>query len=659
MVLSCGHRLEERKMLVSPKQQQQQQQDLPPPFEFGGNALEVFSKSFFEPQDSMKGRRRELLAGKSIRHAMEEYLVMSGSLHDARVKMAESLGVGFRRLSDYFDAADMATRQLLAAALFKERSKYNCEFRECTIPAGTIQESLLPLLQVGGRAIDLSFLADLRSTPDDPFLCSGRLYVRDCMRFVFGLLHEDATAHRPRRPPSNRSAAVLIGSPGVGKSILLFLAALHQAMSSPVVYYRKTRDELVSVFVMTPPDESDDLKMVRVWFTRDMDSTTLPQGLKSVAHDLIRSGIVDRKVFYTFIDGPTLPRANNTAQTQDTIDGNFDYFCTSGGFRGFADEQMEKRLWVLDGWNLDDAVAALSLRGESEENAEAVFALCGGCIRSMIRATIDADEVEAKLNGSIDELGKQAVALAATSTKRSSDPDHPDRLRIMFEQRGTASASTRKKYMRAYQVVDSRHALQRLCAEVDMGPFREAYALTRINELGTGQGVFFEHIIHQFAKNKTMVNMESDPVKAFDKVCFSSGTNRGCVEQLSSPNLYWVPSNHNFPNVDSALVTNRTLYAFQMTISGTHKFDQATFKSGFLDQVREKVEHDRVVVMFLHPDTTDFALPNQPSRPETRSGGGRLPQHLQGPPIEFRKYGVKMESEGSISQSLTAFFNGL
>ena len=153
-----------------------------------------------------------------------------------------------------------------------------------------------------------------------------------------------------------------------------------------------------------------------------------------------------------------------------------------------------------------------------------------------------------------------------------------------------------------------------------------------------------------------MNNMESDPIQSFNKVCFSWGTNRTCVEQLSSPNVYWVPSNHDFPNIDSALVHNRTLYAFQMTISSdTHQFDQATFKSSFVDRAREKVEHDRVVLSFLHPHGTDFTLPNQPRPPATRSGGGR--QH--DPPIEFREYGVKMESEGGISQSLQEFFRGL
>jgi hypothetical protein len=226
----------------------------------------------------------------------------------------------------------------------------------------------------------------------------------------------------------------------------------------------------------------------------------------------------------------------------------------------------------------------------------------------------------------------------------------------MFEQRGTASENTRKKYMRAYQVVDSRYALQRLYAAITMGPFLEAYSLTRVNEIGTGQGVFFEHIIHQFAKKTTTNNTESDPIQSFTSVCFSSGTNRTCVEQLSSPNVYWVPSNHNFPNIDSALVHNSILYAFQMTISETHKFDQATFKSSFVNKVREKVEHDRVVVYFLHPRGVNFTLPDQPSPPGTRSGRGR---QQQDPPIEFLQYGVAMESEGSISQSLKAFFKSL
>jgi hypothetical protein len=299
-----------------------------------------------------------------------------------------------------------------------------------------------------------------RPTVEDPFLSSGQtLYVRDGMRFIFGLLREDAAAARappPRRPPSNQHAAVLVASPGVWTSVLLFLAALHRATISPVVYYRKTRDEkTASVFVMTPPDGSDRHKMVRVWFTRNLVPTSLAQGLKSIAHDLVRSGVVDRNACYTFIDGPALPTASNSALTHDTIDGNFDYLCTSAGFSGFAQEQTKKRLWVLDGWSEHEAAAALSLHGQSEEQAEQLFALCGGSIRGMILAARSAQSFRRDLDGHIKKMSEEAAPeLAVTSMERSDDPESPDRLRTMFEWRETGDEISRKRMM-AYQMVDS------------------------------------------------------------------------------------------------------------------------------------------------------------------------------------------------------------
>lgn len=639
-----------------PPQARQRQGPPPPPFNLGDDAHETFSEAFFEPKSFMASQRRELLEGKSVQGAIAEYLESSDSLRFALAKLSESLGVSFLRLREYYEAADMATKQRLAETLF--HAKTQCDFRAARISVVKINDMLRPLFEfdeadtdIAKRTIDLSSLQDLMPYPEDEFLFSGKLYVRDCMRFVFGLFREDAVATDPRRSPSNKHAAVLIGSPGVGKSILFFLAALQQATRSPVVYYRRTRDELVSVFVMTPPD--DGRQKVRVWFTRNMDSTNLAQGLQSVAHDLIMSGIVDKKVCYTFIDGPTFQRDTNAVPSYDTIGGNFDYFCTSGGFSGFASEQTKKRLWVLDGWREHEAKAALSLHNMTEDEAEDLFALCGGSIRGMILAAGDAIDFRRELYGFIKKLSSETIGLALTSTERSDDPKNPDRLRTMFEWREKGDEVSRKKRMMAYQMVDSRYALKKLCTMVEMGRFFSAYSLAKSSKLAAGQGVFFEHVVHQWAEK----NKESSEIQTFKKVCWSSGTNEQCIEELSSPNLYWIPSHQNFPTIDSALVHNNTLYAFQMTISETHKFEQATFEGNFVDKVRKIFTLDRVVVLFLHPDSTDFTLPVLPEARVTRSGSGRD----QDPPIEIRldEYPVVTDSIDSIAESLKALFKGL
>jgi hypothetical protein len=661
-----------------------------PSFSANDNALYIFSQPFFGPYRHLTDKRNRELGGRTIHEVLLRYFDGTEGI-DPLGRLSQEMGVRFASARKYYEAADLVTKQQFASAWMK--AKYGCDFQEADISNADIDSSLRSLLPVddddgggggggGGdnistRTIDLSFLDDLRSTHGDSFLPSSKLYVRDCMRFIFGLFHEDATAQNPRRPPSNRNAAVLVGSPGVGTSLLMFLAALDQARSSPVVYYRKVREEPVSVFVMSPPDDADvdddgSPKKVRVWFTRNMDSTTLAQGLKSVAHDLVRCGIVDKKVCYTFIDGPALPRANDSSQTHDTIDGNFDYLCTSGGFGGFAEEQTEKRLWVLDGWSVDDAVAALSLRGQNEEQAEAVFALCGGGIRRMILATRDVMEVRRNLDALVKELSASSVDIFVTSTERSNDPTHPDRLRTMFELRQNNDEGSRRKRMLAYQTVDSRYAFQLICTLIEMRRFYTAFRLAEPSKLRARQGVFFEHIVHRWAENSKTWN----EIRCFHEVCWSSGTIKECVDELSSENIYWIPSTQNFPAIDSALVHNHTLYVFQMTISDTHTFDRATFNSIFFDKVRVKFRLHRVVLVFVHPQGVAFRLPNDllaiPSLTRFRSrigfvartlasrvGAQALVGEARRPHFECRAFGVNTRGEVEIADSLMELFRGL
>jgi hypothetical protein len=71
------------------------------------------------------------------------------------------------------------------------------------------------------RLIDLGFLDDLR-IEDEPFF-PNRIYVRNNMRKIFGLYMNDVGTVKPMKRPT-----VLIGSPGVGKSVLFFLAAIYR-----------------------------------------------------------------------------------------------------------------------------------------------------------------------------------------------------------------------------------------------------------------------------------------------------------------------------------------------------------------------------------------------------------------------------------------------
>lgn len=60
------------------------------------------------------------------------------------------------------------------------------------------------------------------------------------------------------------------------------------------------------------------------------------------------------------------------------------------------------------------------------------------------------------------------------------------------------------------------------------------------------------------------------------------------MASLREPNAYWVPNVSNFPSIDSAIVLNNTLYAFQMRISSKPKpFIFKRFRQ-FHDHLRTK-----------------------------------------------------------------------
>jgi hypothetical protein len=340
-------------------------------------------------------RARERLHSKTVRGVLERLIKRTEDVEKALVVLSDLVGIDEVRLRECYGASELATRQTLAAVQFQ--ATCGGDFQVALIPIDEIRRRLSPLLnhREGGdddatspRTIDLSFLGPLKEPEDETFLVPDTVYVRDSMRHIFGLFHEDSV-QIPRRPPNLRYSAALLGSPGAGASILFFLTALHQATTQSVAYYRTSKAELVSVFVMSPEMDADNQRTVRIWFSRNVVPRRLNQGLTTVANDLSACRAVDRGACYTFVDGP------DHGDIPNTLYGNYDYFCTSGGFPPYANEERKKRLWILDGWNEEEAVHYLAHvkpdpDTEQEERirkARAAYWLCGGNIRDMLDAS--------------------------------------------------------------------------------------------------------------------------------------------------------------------------------------------------------------------------------------------------------------------------------
>jgi hypothetical protein len=451
---------------------------------------------------------------------------------------------------------------------------------------------------------ELNFLEGLRAKDDEAEFLPNAIYIRNCMKRIFRL-----TAVDIRKPRMGRRA--LIGSPGVGKSVLFFLVALHKACHTPVLYYRKTGNyNDRSLFFMNATENGK----VHIVFTRTLpEETDSKQILK-----FLKEQNIDVSSYYRFVDGPKYD------ENDDTFNRNFDYFCTSGGYPLPKQEELDNdRLWILDAWTEDEAIAALTdsrmsalkpspmnevstVTPLSNEDVNRAYWLCGGSIRNMLKAcesSFNFAKVESYLENIVDSLGIEAIECAVTSTVRRANS--PDSIRSMF--RNTNGSDD---IMRAIQIVDSRFILGKLSESLSIGRLHRAMRLAKSMEDKAVQGIYFEHCCHRCFKELIVTPGNHFWLKSVVKKDIKE------LEKLID-NIYWLPINRNFPDIDAAFVRNGTLYALQYTVGQKHSFDLERFWDNFASFVINKRPNafSSVCVTFVVPlrMSTTFRHPQIPS----------------------------------------------
>jgi hypothetical protein len=703
-----------------------------PPEVYNGDAMAatVFTDPYYymTPRAARKHEedRLENLEGWSVRQALENFYNEAAKtepplqVHPLEA-LAKAIGARVDRIRAYYNTADMGTRTFFAGIVLK--AKYKGDFQERTVTVGAALEPLLAPLTpaaaaeastatatgtaasephglggesppattraaaaAGGRTVNVGFLKDLRlAKEEERFLIPKSVYVRDCMKVIFGLFLEDVKDDAV--PPKSNSTA-LIGSPGVGKSILFFLAALHQARKRMVVYFRftKVRQEQVSLFFMMPMPE--DATSVRVWFSRNVDIRAVKDngGINKVSLDLESELDMRREEYYAYIDGPNHGDENNL------MEGTYDYFCTSGGFPLHTNAEAGKRLWILDGWTQEEAIAGLKAVGRCDEAeaAEEIYWLCGGNIRDMLVACGAPQKVQAEIDLRINNLGDATMAMTLLSAERSADPSSPDRLRTMFldksslkpktkleepgdgaaswndvvdafepELKSTSGVVAKRDVMHAYQIVDSVYALNKLTAKVSVSSSLDSYRLCLLLGMKSGAGSFFERLIHRVVadlekkkkeKKKKKGEVEKLPVNEF---CWSIGKAKESVKQLAKTGVYWIPSVANFASIDSALVHGHTLYLFQMTIADKHDFNVASFRNAFAGVVMntfrangDEINESKMVLYVVVPMGSNF---NVDKNLNFTNGKNKVDKPKE---LECRLHPVDLSDPNSISDSI-------
>jgi hypothetical protein len=240
-----------------------------------------------------------------------------------------------------------------------------------------------------------------------------KLLVRQTMKRIMKRYTWDDIKVKKMAPQA--STFVLIGSPGTGKSLLFFLAAVWKASrgKQPILYLRRSGVEPISIFYMFP----DGPNKVGMHFKRLQENESMKN--KALAdlpqicfplEEAINKVLPSQPQSVVFLDGPRHDDKVNTFQ------GNFEHLCTSGGYPQPKNQDRNKIfVWALDGWSEKEMIQALCLfYGQVKKEAREIYYICGGCMRDAASAVTNEGKelVMEDLNTTVNGLQDAEVRIA-------------------------------------------------------------------------------------------------------------------------------------------------------------------------------------------------------------------------------------------------------
>ena len=534
------------------------------------------------------------------------------------------------------------------------------EWREAEIDcAAVFPKGVLPPV---GSSIDMGFVDNVRRNPDavssggmEEFLPTGSIYLRQACIDTFNELTK-----------ANRTfQQVLIGSPGVGKSVLLFIVALYQAAVKKVrvIYVRKTTvpEEDTSAFLIEPESSNADTKKVSVRFAREIDvehsvkdvEAYIVDSYTQSSHNEHKRLKVQQKALL-FVDGVN-------EGDPDLGFKKYNYLCTSGGHDGPKSEQQHSlSIVILNAWEKEtlklavmgslkllppspqhvartqaqmDAPVQVPAAGvtttneqvpvsqapttprrqdlqsiesnESDLKFEETYFHTGGRIREAIAFLRDPENWVKRARAMLERVDLAEAKLAVTDQKSGGSKNSLDRLRTIFKA---------AEHFGAYQIVDSQFYSRELRKRLGPEPSLHAYIYAMDRNLKSAAGCHFEELMHECFKHNAP--------KTVNHVIQAEGSGAEGVRQLTEACSYWIPSTPNFANIDAAFVDKqKKLWCIQYTVSKTHAFNSTTFRTKFLRPLRQVIEYNdaEIGLIFAVPKQVDFTIPENAGEFQART----------------------------------------
>ena len=485
------------------------------------------------------------------------------------------------------------------------------------------------------HVLDLSPLDGLRYDDDGnkrtrfEFL-PEKIYVRDTMQEMFNLI--------ANADPNKQS--IIFGFPGVGKSVLTFLAALCCAADVPlptfkrrkdgkvvtwrtcgVLYIRKTNhpSEQMSTFWIRKKENAERVVTVDFHRTIDPDIYTVPAVHIAMTRCILGEEQQDRYCMHvrSICDGPGY-RTINHRHSSDLV--------TSGGYPLPKDEEWDAVVGLpVSSWKMEDIEKACEhLFERNSTTAIEWFDVCGGNIRNITAlsngTTSIEDEREEYTRIVRQEADDQKLTLALLSTELSTDPYSisPFLLRSIRANVSLETTVAALNYAKMTQVNSLYGFLLRsIRANASLETTVTALNYAKMTYVNSLYGWYFElfgHKVFDLLAEKFEANVVENSSREAGPNCHpftvlaSEGTVRQSVQQLTTPNMYWTPSTSNFYNIDAAIAIGGTLYCIQYTVGGGHDFNYKTFLSDFWDNLSTDFQTSifNITIVFVVPRGVTF-----------------------------------------------------
>ena len=383
------------------------------------------------------------------------------------------------------------------------------------------------------------------------------LFVREEMKAVWSILWEGIV--------ENRSKWVLVGSPGIGKSVLAVLLSFHLAKScnKPVFLARQLKGEgmrqnVVAICIRPGGEAEGFTKAPNVMFSLD---------------EICSAFEVRHKMVTSVLDGWSQQELAQSPEGRSF--GGFNLLATSAQY--LRKGQDVRKLVMLPAWSEAD-LRSLWNRSLPDNHSrgdgvtfEEQYYYSGGSVREFLRT---AQEAKSRLNDAIKAITKDSCENLLEGYGGSPGSPH-DTIRLSYVDvsKGLKSYNSSDTWIYA---VDSGYALKRLGGLAPLKVYERTMTVAKSTPSRAFYGHSFKELIHQVCTNLDMnvtlrvrsAGLRQDTVGGYkDEFTLGPGSKSECVganfaearTYLGSRVMdltcttYWRPDYPQFPAFDSIL----------------------------------------------------------------------------------------------------------